>query len=93
MGTPFAKGAASPFGKVRNRNLSVLEQSGGDPFGGYYTPKLKLDMMSPKVKSKYGANPTSDYNININITTSTNKTLETKAELVSVNLQHKFNSY
>jgi hypothetical protein len=63
-----------PFGKIRvgNRNQSVLEHT--DPFN---SPKLKLDMLSPKGRSMnpsprlLQASQKNDYNIKINITTST----------------------
>ena len=49
--SPIIGGAGGPFRniRIRNRNQSMLDQP--DPFNGYHTPKLKLDMLSPKYRS------------------------------------------
>jgi hypothetical protein len=69
--------------RIRNRNQSMLHQP--DPFNGYHTPKLKLDMLSPKTRSNnasprsqfLSAHQTNDYSIKINITQTTTTTLST----------------
>jgi hypothetical protein len=69
--------------RIRNRNQSMLHQP--DPFNGYHTPKLKLDMLSPKYRSNnasprsqfLSAHQTNDYNIKINITQTTTTTQST----------------
>jgi len=70
-------GAGGPFRniRIRNRNQSMLDQP--DPFNGYHTPKLKLDMLSPRSQF-LSAHQTNDYNIKINITQTTTTTLTQK---------------
>jgi len=91
----------SPTGgnKIRNRNLSMMER--GDPFNGYYTPKIKLDMVSPKALNRGTSSiletkTAAKAFINSTSATDTNDPREEirKDPVVpAVNLHQKFNSY